>query len=345
MSAAMLAHGLILSLAISAGLEPAGHGDKRALCCPFHEDRQPSAFIDLRRNVFFCSVCTPDRGWTTKQFAQALGLQWPPDGLRGSSPSPPRRNLRWPKRQALHARPDPEFGPAEARRAWDTFQACARDGNRVDIDELAYRYLTSRGLMDAWEESAFGIVPSDPSLPGDTSSWRQRGYAIAVPLYDATGTIGNVQARAIVPMDKRQLVPRGSRTAGLTFANAQGLALLTGTWRGPRVMLLGEGLTDALAYSFTAPMPALSSPGTSVADRCLAEWVKGFTVLLALDTDDAGRAATASAARRAFELGAARVRQVTWPGGATDACDVLARFGADELHAFLASLMEGLGRG
>jgi hypothetical protein len=63
--------GLIFEIARRAGIEVREDGDKRPIRCPFHKDKHASAFLSIH-NVFYCSVCTPDRGWSLKTFSEAL---------------------------------------------------------------------------------------------------------------------------------------------------------------------------------------------------------------------------------------------------------------------------------
>lgn len=339
MSASTLANGLILAVATSAGLDLTGHGDKRTLCCPFHDDRNPSAFLDIQRNVFYCSVCTSDGGWTAKRFAEELNQPWPPSSWdrSGQSPSWPRGQPARPRLRVTSERPEPEFGPAEAQRAWSTFQACARDDDRVEADRPAYDYMESRGLMESWEERAFGIVPDDPSLPGSTSTWRRRAYLVCAPLYDHTGRLTSLQARSIDGRAPKTLAPKGSRTRGTCFASASGLAVLRGDDEGQADVILAEGLTDHLALTVASSVPVLSSPGAGSMASIVGGWAVGRRVWVASDADLAGENTVRIVADRLHAAGARTVRRLVWPAAAKDACEVVDHLGMDALGDFLES--------
>ena len=178
-----------------------------------------------------------------------------------------------------------------------------------------------------------------------TAWWPSSSYRIVAPLYDQSGTLVNVQARAIQPRDPRVLAPKGSRLRGSLFASSHGLEVLRGTWRGEMRVLFGEGLTDSVALASVAPIPVLCAPGTATARHGIGPWVEGLEVLLALDRDDAGEKALVPTARSAFEHGAIRVRRVCWPTGCKDAVDLVQRVGLVGLWEFLSSPLPEVARG
>jgi DNA primase len=64
-------------------------------------------------------------------------------------------------------------------------------------------------------------------------------------------------------------------------------------------------------------------------------------VLLALDCDTAGETALKPVTAALYANGAALVQRVVWPGGAKDACDVVAARGVVGLAEFLERLLAG----
>lgn len=329
----LLPPGLIFELAAQAEIKLHGSGDKRACRCPFHDDRNASAFVSID-NIFFCSVCTPGGGISCRAFAQRLGLSWPPSELADATPSwtksPPR------PREA-------SFTPAMADDVWRAGLARARDDRFAHADRAAYEYLRSRRLLESWELGAFGVLAPEMKLPQAVSSWAKRGYRVVAPLYDAAGILTNVQARAIIPAERKVLFPAGSVARGTLFACRRGLEVLRGTWTGSPAVLLAEGLTDYLGLAVTSPVPVLASPGTGIAPSAIGPWVKGRELVLALDWDAAGANAISPTAREAFALGATAVRRIQWPGGANDACAAIERIGVAELERFLLSTLVGGG--
>jgi len=47
----------ILEQAKAQGYTLKSQGSEYALCCPFHEDKTPSCFINPKKNVFCCHGC------------------------------------------------------------------------------------------------------------------------------------------------------------------------------------------------------------------------------------------------------------------------------------------------
>ncbi len=102
-------------------------------------------------------------------------------------------------------------------------------------------------------------------------------------------------------------------------------------------VVLGEGLTDSLALSFSSPVPVFCAPGSSNAVAAVGPWVHGRVLFLALDCDAAGSTPIDAVANAALELGATRVRRLVWPDRAKDACEVIEKRGAHGLSKFLSS--------
>ena len=321
---AALPPGLVFRIARDAGLQFPDHGTKRPICCPFHDDKHPSAFLDGERNAFFCSVCTIDVGWSAKRFSEALGAPWPLSGI-DFDPHAPRPEVPAP----------PAFTAEHAQRTWDAALARTRDDAFVEDDKPAYSYLADRGLAAAWEERTFGIVAEAMSLPTAIKWWPGCGYRIVAPLYDDRGNIVNMQARSVGIAGKRVLFPPGGRAQGTLFANRLGLRLLLGEWRDAPVAILGEGLTDYLALSLVSSVPVMAVPGAQFAASGIGSWVAGLHLYLALDQDRAGDQSIVPASDRAYRLGAERVLRLRWPDGLTDACNALAALGPDSFAQFL----------
>lgn len=319
----------ILAVARAAGLDLPGTGrPKQSLCCPFHEDTTPSAFLDEARGCFYCSVCTPGHGWGVSRFSDAVRIL---PGLGNP--------LAAPQAQGTHA-PGPNFGPAEALAVWQMAVARARDDGSIEADSAAYEYLRDRGVIGSWETASFGLLASDMRLPPAIASWPGTGHVVVAPLYDAAGTLTNIQARAIRPAARKTLFPKGSRARGTMFASRSALDVLRRRWAGQKLVVLGEGLTDFLALSVACPVPVLSAPGTGCAVHGIGPWIAGFDVLLALDDDAAGANARMPTAEAAYRQGARSVRRVIWPGHSKDACEVIERRGIESLTAFLTREME-----
>jgi hypothetical protein len=323
--------GLILAIANAAGIEVSGDRRKRPIRCPLHADTQPSAFLEVEKNFFYCSVCTPDGGWGARRFAEALGVPWAADGSASVSATRP------PSPVAAESR----FSPADAERTWDLALGRARDDHWHEADMPVYSYLGSRSLVESWEVAAFGIAASGTPLPAAVAGWPRTGHQIVVPLYDDHGQLTNIQGRAIRPAAKKVLFPIGSRAAGTLFASRSGLQVLRSTWTGERTLILGEGLTDFLALSITTSLPLLCAPGVGIASKAIGSWVAGFTVLLALDCDSAGEGAIAAVSRAIYAHGGTRVRRLEWAPGIKDVCDLLRAHGAVRVISAIEAVRHG----
>lgn len=328
-----LPSGLIFAIAADHGVEMKGKGHKRTCRCPFHEDKHASAFLSVE-NVFYCSVCTPEGGWSAKTFCIELGGDW-------------SRYVAFPtatfERRALAPRFDapatPMFTAAEAQAIWELARARARDDSKAQEDSEAYHYLAERSLLEAAELGSFGVLGPGMQLPPAVRRWPELGYRVVVALHDLDGTITNLQARAIVKREKKVLFPTGSVAKGTLFACARGLELLRGTFSGRRAVLYAEGLTDFLALSISSPVPVLAAPGSGVAADGVGPWVEGCDLVLALDWDEAGEGAVEPTASAAYRFGARSVQRLEWPDSANDACDVVTRLGTAGLEAFLVRLL------
>jgi hypothetical protein len=323
-----LPDGLIFQIASDAGIELPHHGDKRPCRCPFHDDRNASAFVS-GNGVFFCSVCTTDGGWSTKRFCKALTLDW--NAYVRGLPRDPQPYVRPPPKPKA----GPVFGSLEANQVWSAAKARARDDDAVEDDHLAYEYIASRSLTEAFELGIAGVIGFGMTLPSAVSRWPSRGYRIVCPLYDLSGTLVNVQARSVTGRTPRLMTPKGSKLAGTVFADAKGLALIRGETLKADTVVLGEGLTDMLALAIGSPVPVLAAPGTSNAVAAVGRWARDRIVILALDNDDAGNEAAPRVANAVYQHGGRRVLRVAWPNGATDACDVVTQLGMAGLYEFL----------
>lgn len=319
-----LRSGVIVEIALSAGVEVKNANRKCPIRCPLHDDRTASAFLDPVTNVFFCAVCTPSGGWGAKRFAEAIGVPWPPANAFLDATTPLRTTA-----------PKCEFTQAMAARLWTLALDRARDDDRAGDDLPVYNYLRSRGLAETWEDRNFGILSSGIALPTAMKSWLASGHRLVGALYDQAGQLANVQSRSITGSSPKTLFPAGSKASGTLFASPGGIEVLRGSWSGSRRVLFGEGLTDFLALASVSPVPVLSAPGTSMAASGIGPWVNGYELILALDCDTAGDAVVSATARAAFIHGASRVHRVTWPAPCKDACDVVERSELAGLWSFL----------
>ena len=84
---------------------------------------------------------------------------------------------------------------------------------------------TVEGRNLAWALPATGRLPRWARGPG--GDWRTTGHRCVVPLFDHTGEIVSVRARAVLPdVSPKNLAPAGYAVAGLVMADALGRLML-----------------------------------------------------------------------------------------------------------------------
>lgn len=314
--------GEIFARAEAAGLTLIGAGTKRQLRCPFHDDDRPSAFVSAR-NIFYCSVCTPNGGWSLKSFVSHLRT------ASTSSTSLIRRDApKLIRAPCGHAdRPADSFTPEVAHTVWRAALSRALRPSIAPADAPVWNYLERRGLAPAVRRGLAGVLGDDEQLPSDIRSWPRRGYRLLAPLFNLDGKLANVQARAIVDLTPKILFPRGSIGRGVVFGNEAGQQLLRGDLDSAQVVVLGEGLTDFLALSQVCNVPVLTCPGTQSTRSCIGPWVRGRILLVALDCDPPGEGAAREATASAYRAGSKEVRRLRWRDGCKDACAAIALHG------------------
>lgn len=324
--------GLIFDIARQAGIEIQSERDKVVLRCPFHPDGNASAFVSAS-NVFYCSVCTPDRGWSAKKFAEVLGVAWAGGSINAQFSCTPIA-LR---RTAKPATRPLTFKGDDALAVWEAARRRALDEVHTEADRDASHFLKRRRLERAWRPGLVGFVGPETSLCLGSSSWYSLGVRLIAPLHDVHGELINVQGRNVLEREPRLLFPTGSQARGTMFANRLGLAALRGTRAIAGSVLVAEGLTDFLALGSIERLAVLSAPGAGMAAHAIGAWARGADVLLALDHDDAGHRGRAAAHARALACGARRVRWIEWPNGCADACEVLEQLDVEGLDLFFAN--------
>lgn len=330
-----LPEGFIRQIADAADLEYRVRDSKAQLCCPFHDDRTPSAFLGFARNCFYCSVCTSVKGWSAKEFARRLGLDW--DTLRTGHEVLSTSSLRW---NHVPKETTPSFTAAMALKTWELAMNRMRSNEPRDAE--VYDYLATRHLLPSRALTTFGVLGEGMPLFEEVRSWPRTGHCVVVPLVNETGAITNIQGRCIRPTKGRKvLFPKGSRAGGTVFASAPALQLMRGEWTGEKQAILAEGLTDYVAFTSYAKVPVFSAPGTGMAAKTGGAWARDMTIFLALDGDEAGQNAISETARALYENGARHVLGVSWPAGCVDACDYLQVVGPEEFRAWLLALLGG----
>jgi DNA primase len=259
------------------------------ICCPFHDDSNPSLGVETRRGIFHCFSCG-ESGTIYKLLAKLDGVSI--DEIRE------HYQEEWKAQRVLEDVEDQLFDQA--------FEDPA--------DNLPY--LTRRYKEESFNKAFLPLETSDEGMAymrmrGLTEEtieifdlrWGLAGkYAgrVIIPIYDDQGRLLSYTGRAINPsVQPKTRKPRGNKALYTLFGMYQ-LWLTHDAkrdWKTP--LILVEGEIDAM-YLYQANLPAVATMGTSAltvpqVDLILEHAEK---VLLVFDGDDAGVKATVSAKTR-----------------------------------------------
>lgn len=130
--------------------------------------------------------------------------------------------------------------------------------------------LTARALPPALIDlyALARVLPAAPApLPSwarvSGLSWRDAGYRLIVPMYDAHGEMRSLRAWRIGEGDgQKRIAPAGHLSGGLVFACGGGRVMLTGERAelGARTVVIVEGDPDFLTWATKYDDAALSPP-------------------------------------------------------------------------------------
>ncbi len=266
--------------------------------CPFHNDGgRPNLYVYPATRSWYCYRCAA--GGDVIGFVQRIegigfleaisritGERLLPSGIRSR---PVTRAARHPARTAAR-------GPAER-----ACLAAAADiyHNRLLTDPVALAYVEGRGLDPAVLESCrIGYASGDELIP--YLRWRglPAGAALRVGLLGRDGR-EHMAGRVVVPEIRAGqpiwLVGRtvGSEEDAPKYLGLPGRKPLLG-WEAvsaERAVWLVEGVFDWLTLRSWG-VPALALVGTHVSSDALRSLARFERLYLALDNDEAGRAAT-----------------------------------------------------
>ena len=240
---------------LDRGARPAPGGGIYVLC-PWHAEKSGSCHLSTSRGalVAYCHGCGAG-GDVLSLVAAVEGLDIEADfpavleaagELARVDVSRPPRVAPRPQVQA-EQRPYPPL--ADVERIW----ALARPV--VEDDQVA-AWLRSRAIdpnLVAVRDLA-RAVPASAALPGwarfQAQPWTQTGHRLLVPMFDASGAMRSVRARAVVPSDApKALPPTGYRMAGLVMATHVAAAGLAAKEWGDEPIVFAEGEPDFLTWA------------------------------------------------------------------------------------------------
>ncbi len=321
---------------VKLGLPFRREGRRMRLRCPFHDERTPSATLELGEAGTLRLHCfgSCSRSWDVHALAAAvlgldvrgrfrallaeearlLGRYDVLDALEGRGA--PRMPARPPVREAPTPRPYPP--EAEVAALWRSSVATSDDAE-------AAAYLRGRSLEPAHvdEHDLARVIPRGAALPswasfkGDAPAarpWTATGHRLLVPTFDAAGAMRGVRAwrirvRGPGEDEVKRLPPSGYRAGGLVLADSLARWVLEhgkAPEGGPLRLLIVEGEPDFLSVTTAVSdadedAPAvLGIPGAGAwSDELAARIPSGARVTVATHADDAGDG-YAEAVRRAI---------------------------------------------
>ena len=306
----------------ASGVRLRGRGRVRQGVCPFHDEAEGSFTVYADSERFYCFGC--GAGGDVLDFIQkAEHLSLPEaiarlDGSPGLAPRAANRPAG-PRRppSAAPAPRDPNLLTAAARfyagqlRRHPEGQAylASRGVGPVAAARLGLGYAPGGGLQQALESLGF----SEQRLR-DSGLFMERGaerFAGMVVVPDLSGGLVSwLVGRAIDPdrTPRFQALPGPKPVLGLGRLG-----------RAPRWAVVTEGVFDWVALAGWE-FPACAALGTQGVER-VADALRGCArVVLAFDSDDAGREAT----ERLLTLLGRRAAAVTLPQGVGDVADLAA---------------------
>ncbi|WP_066776844.1 DNA primase [Sphingomonas sp. CCH5-D11] len=320
-------------------------------CCPFHNEKTPSFYVNDDKGFYHCFGCsahgdairwmTDQRGLpfidAVKELAQAAGMEMPAQDRRAAE--------RAERAQSLH-----------------DVMAAAADWFRQQLDGLegapARDLLERRGISDATKRNfGFGFAPDARgklrtalkqfgdamlieaglliSVEGKEPYDRFRGR-LMIPIRDARGRVIAFGGRIIGDGEPKYLNSPDTPLfdKGRTLYNLD--RALPAARKADRVFVV-EGYMDAIALAQAGIGEVVAPLGTALTEHQLERlWRIADVPTLCLDGDNAGQKAAMRAAHRALPLLAPgrSLQFVTLPDG-QDPDDLIRAKGAGALEALV----------
>jgi DNA primase len=353
-----------LSAVIGRSVKLTKAGREFKACCPFHNEKTPSFYVNDDKGFYHCFGCqahgdairflTDARGLpfmdAVKELAEAAGLEVPaPD----------------PRAQAKAERANSLYDVMAAAQAWFEEQLGGVDGGE------ARAYLERRGIKDATRKRfGFGFAPDSRGKlkaalkefgndklveaglliqpEGEREPYDRFRGRLTFPIRDRRGRTIAFSARILGAGEPKYLnspeTPLFDK--GRTLFNIDRAAAAS---REAKRVLVVEGQMDVIALDQAGIGEAVAPLGTALTETQLALlWNLAPTPILCFDGDAAGQKAAVRGALRALpQIGPGRsLSFVTLPAG-QDPDDLVRSGGREAMEALLAapeSLVERLWR-
>lgn len=314
-------------------------GNEYKGCCPFHNEKTPSFYVNDAKGFYHCFGCS----------AHGDAIRWLTD-YRGLPFMDAVKELAAAANMTLPA-PDPQAAQREEKRAsLHDVMAAAQNWFAAQLDGIggtaARDYLAQRGLRsETIKRFGFGFAPDDRSAlqaalsQFDDAQLIEAGLLISV---DGKAPYSRFRGRLMIPIrDTRgRVIAFGGRILGSgepkylnspetpLFDKGRTLFNLDQAQQAARQsgrLIVVEGYLDAIALAQAGIDDVVAPLGTALTEAQIELcWKHADMPLICLDGDSAGRKAAMRAALRALPLlrPAHSLRFVTMPDG-QDPDDVL----------------------
>lgn len=256
--------------------------------CVVHDDREPSCSVQQRKGVLLwkCHSCgasgdvlhlvaaannmklESDFKSVLAAAARLAGLWHIVDQIEGRELRPLRQEFVPPS--VVEEQPREWPSKAEVDALWSSCTAASDDpdviaylnSRAIDLDvvdgkDLA-RALPPRGALPPWAVCRGG-------------TWRDVGYKLVIPVYDAGGDMRSVRVAMVTNGDgPKRRPPFGHKASELVMADAFALAMLRGDFK-PYKLLIVEGEPDYLSRC-----QVTNDPHTAVIGIVSGSWSPAF---------------------------------------------------------------------
>jgi DNA primase len=272
--------------------------------CPFHDDRTPSLLVDPSDQHFFCFGCRAcGDALTFVQRMEGLSFRAAAEHLAGSAPRARAFSAPVPAGQPCLRRPVPPVRSFTERAVLAA--AAELYGQQLYAEPAALAYCTKRGLeQSTLERCRVGYCRGDTLIP------YLRGHGLPLVAARRVGLLHRdgrerfrgrlafpeVRAGQPVWLIGRAIMAHGTAPRYLGLPGAKPLLGWEAAISSPQVTLV-EGVFDLLVLRQWGE-PALALAGTHASPSVLEELRRFPRIVLALDADPAGQAASAVLQRR-----------------------------------------------
>lgn len=279
--------------------------------CPWHEERTPSCSIRTGADgtiAVRCHGCGAS-GDALSLVAVVAGLDVRRDfravlrraaelagrwDLVNDAEARSTNNRRLPPpsdgpRRVITSAPERTYPPAE--EIAKLLAACVMVGD----DAEATAMLAARGIDAGRIDEEARIILPGATLPTwarfHGRPWTETGHRLILPVSDADGEIRSVRAWRVVEGDSpKRLPPAGHKASGLVLADTFAVAMLRGTYKARRVVVL-EGEPDWLTWVVARGNVLAARIGVvagSWSSELASKVPDGAEVVIRTDADTAG---------------------------------------------------------